>query len=249
MPPASESLPPFQLFSAEHVFTVLIIVMAWVAVILRGRNRDSDAVQLGGRILAIVLVAYHVVETCLRYWILQEPLRQVLPLHICGVLFYIAAYTLWTRRQLAYELTYFWTFAGTSHSLITPDVPVGFPTLQYFSFFASHGLLLLAALYATLVLRLRPRPGSIWRALVALNLFAIAVGLANLTLGTNYMFLLAKPDASTLMDYLGLWPWYLLSLEMLAVISFALWYLPFWRGHRIPETPPLSLRQKGAELN
>lgn len=228
----TESLPPFVLFSVEHGLTVAVIVAAWVAIILRGRNHDASRAHRGGRGLAVTLVAYHVIETWVRYVVLDLPLSQVLPLHVCGILFYISAYALWTRRQLAFEISYYWTFGGTAHSLITPDVPVGFPTLEYFSFFVSHGLLLLAALYLTLVLRLRPRPGSMWKALGAINLFAVLVGAINLVLGTNYMFLMAKPAASTLMDYLGPWPWYLLSLEGIAVVSFALWYLPFWLRER-----------------
>lgn len=224
----SDSLPPFVLFSTEHMVTVAAIVGAWVAVIASARKNGRDAARRGGRSLAMLLVGYHVVETALRHIILDLPVSEVLPLHVCGILFYVSAYALWTERLLAYEISYFWTFAGTAHSLVTPDVPVGFPTLQYFSFFASHGLLLLAALYATMVLRMRPRAGSVWRALVAINLFAVFVGLANLMLGTNYMFLMAKPATATLMDFLGPWPWYLLALEGIAVVSFGLWYLPFW---------------------
>ncbi len=232
MPTADPALPPFELFSGGHLLTLGVIVTAWVAVIFQGRRRDSAAAQRGGRILAIVLLVYKVVDTWAWYTIVDYPPIGLLPLHICDVLFLVSAYTLWTGSQRSYELTYFWTFAGTSHSLITPDVAVGFPSFPYFAFFASHGLLLMAALYATLVLRMRPMPGSVLRAFVALNLYALFVGLVNLVLGTNYMFLMEKPEAATLMDYLGPWPWYLLSLELLALVSFCLWYLPFWIGDR-----------------
>ena len=232
MPNANPALPPFDLFSVEHALTILVIVTAWVAIIFQGRRRGSEAAARGARVLAVVLVAYKLVETWAWYAIIDYPPLGLLPLHVCGILFFVSAWALWTRRQTAYELSYFWTFAGTSHSLVTPDVAVGFPTFPYFAFFTSHGLLLLAALYGTLVLRMRPGRGSVWRAFAAINLFAIFVGLVNLALGTNYMFLMEKPQASTLMDYLGAWPWYLLSLEVLALVSFGLWYLPFWLGDR-----------------
>ncbi len=232
MPTADLALPPFELFSGGHLLTLAVIVAAWVAVIFQGRRRDSEAARRGARALAVALVVYKVVETWAWYSLESYPALGLLPLHICGVLFLISAYTLWTGSQRSYELTYFWTFAGTSHSLITPDVGVGFPTFPYFAFFASHSLLLMAALYATLVLRMRPLPGSVLRAFVAINLYALFVGLVNLVLGTNYMFLMEKPQASTLMDYLGPWPWYVVSLELLALVSFGLWYLPFWIGDR-----------------
>ena len=35
------------------------------------------------------------------------------------------------------------------------------------------------------------------------------------------------PPTTTLFDVLGPWPWYLLALELLALASFALWYVPW----------------------
>jgi uncharacterized membrane protein YwaF len=45
--------------------------------------------------------------------------------------------------------------------------------------------------------------------------------------GGNYMFLARKPDTPSLLDYLGTYPWYLLSLDGVAVVFFLLLYLPF----------------------
>ncbi|GED28899.1 hypothetical protein BCE02nite_00400 [Brevibacillus centrosporus] len=42
------------------------------------------------------------------------------------------------------------------------------------------------------------------------------------------MFVTHKPFQPTLMDYLGPYPWYILSLEGVALGLFCLLYLPFW---------------------
>jgi hypothetical integral membrane protein (TIGR02206 family) len=54
---------------------------------------------------------------------------------------------------------------------------------------------------------------------------------ANVFTGGNYMFLRERPGTLSILDYMGPWPWYILSATLLALALFALLDLPF-RGRR-----------------
>jgi hypothetical integral membrane protein (TIGR02206 family) len=53
------------------------------------------------------------------------------------------------------------------------------------------------------------------------------VGVVNWLLGSNYLFIAHKPDTPSLIDVLGPWPWYILSLEALALVLCLGLYLPY----------------------
>jgi len=49
----------------------------------------------------------------------------------------------------------------------------------------------------------------------------------NLLVGGNYMFLMHKPPTASLLDVLGPWPWYILSLEVVGFLMGGVLYLPW----------------------
>jgi len=164
----------------------------------------------------------------LAWWLAHGArLANLLPLHMCDVTVVLAPVVLLTGHWLCYELLYFWGFGGAVLALLTPAVSWGFPAVHCVCFFALHGLIVASALYATVVMRLRPTLRSLLRAW----LLAIAYGLllipANLAMGTNYMFVLEKPRTPSLLDAMGPWPWYILVASLVALVAMGLCYLPF----------------------
>ena len=83
----------------------------------------------------------------------------------------------------------------------------------------------------------RPTWRSIWKAFWVTNIYAAAVALFNLATESNYLMLSAKPAVPTLVDYLGPWPWYIIGLEVVGVISCVVYYAPFalrdWHTRRV----------------
>ncbi len=65
------------------------------------------------------------------------------------------------------------------------------------------------------------------RAFAALNLFAAAVALINLVLGSNYMYLSAPPGGTLSPFFVGWRPWYIVVLAFVALATFLAVYAPF----------------------
>ena len=94
-------------------------------------------------------------------------------------------------------------------------------------YFVSHGGVIVIICYGVFALGLRPEPGSVGRVFWITNLWAVVAAAVNGVLGTNYLYLCQKPAGVSLADFLPPWPWYILALEVLAVLSFLLYYAPF----------------------
>jgi len=155
----------------------------------------------------------------------------MLPLHLCSVFVFLSAFMLYRRNSTIYEYAYFLGIGGAVQAVLTPDLGMyDFPHFRYFQTFISHGLIVSAAVYMTVVERMRPTWKSFLRVLVWTNVYMLFVGLVNALIGSNYMFIAHPPETASLIDLLGPWPWYLLSLEAIGFVLFFILYLPFAIG-------------------
>jgi hypothetical integral membrane protein (TIGR02206 family) len=150
-----------------------------------------------------------------------------LPLELCDATLCLVILALFTLSRAVFDVAYYCALAGTSMALLTPDLWEQFPSLAACQFFFAHGLAVTATLYLVWSGLARPRAGSAWRAMLAVNLFAAAVGTFNWIFKTNFMYLRAKPENASLLDYLGPWPWYIATTEGVALGLFFLLYIPF----------------------
>ncbi|MFO0709699.1 MAG: TIGR02206 family membrane protein [Sandaracinus sp.] len=215
--------PPFQPFGLLHLVTVAIVLTVIAAVVAWGRRVPATQARAIARGLGVILAVYYVVEGVVRVTLLGVEPVLLLPMELCSALFFIGAYALYTHSAIALEVLFFWAFAGTVHALITPTPGEGFPSLEYVRYFVCHGLLVLVATYAVLALDLALSWRSALRALLALQLWELVVAVVDLALDQNFMYLRHAPPSPTLIDSLGPWPVYLVSLELVGTASFFLW--------------------------
>ncbi|HJS57574.1 MAG TPA: TIGR02206 family membrane protein, partial [Vicinamibacteria bacterium] len=136
------------------------------------------------------------------------------------------------ERRVA-EPLYFFALAGTLPGILTPELPVGFPSVRFLAYFSTHGLVVISASVLTFGFGLLPARGAPWRAFLLLNLYALLVTPVNLALGTNFLYLRAKPASGTPFDWFGPWPYYILGLE----VAFLGVFLLLDRTHQLARTP------------
>lgn len=218
---------PFQQLGAAHVAALLVIL--GIVIFFWRYPRAFRGRRAVRYTLAALLVTnelgWHAWHVYYGLWSVQE----MLPLDLCNLLVFTSAFTLVTKNQAAYEFTYLLGIPAASQVLVTPALgPFGFPHVLFFQIFLSHGGVVLAALYLTLVEGMRPQSWrSVGRVAAWTTLYAVVIFILNQVLGSNYLFLAYKPPASTLIDYLGPWPWYILSMEAIGLALVTLLYLPF----------------------
>ena len=162
-----------------------------------------------------------------------------LPLHLTDVVTIVAVLALWTQRPLLVELTWFWGLTASLQAVLTPDLgSADFPELLWLTFFVTHCGAVVAAVMLVVGCGIHPRPGAVKRAFAATVAVAAAAATANLLTGGNYMWLREKPEAGSLLDLMGPWPWYILGAGLLGLLLFWLLDLPYRRRRSVLTTPP-----------
>ena|SRR5438105_9379533 len=219
--------PHFKIFGPVHLailgsVPIVAAILAWIQRSVQGRKGLRLGLALVLLLNAVVWHAYMWMRGWLRF-------PDSLPLELCDATLCLAFIALTTLNATVFDLAYYGALAGTSMALLTPDLWEAFPSLSTVEFFVIHGLAVASVLYLVWSGEARPRPGSVWRAMLGVNVYAAAVGTFNYIFKTNYMYLRSKPASRSLLDYLGPWPWYIASSEVVALLLFGLLYLPFWR--------------------
>jgi hypothetical integral membrane protein (TIGR02206 family) len=228
---------PFQIFYPPHLVVIAILILLYLSLIYVRRNASPRFKDIFRHILAVVLLVNELSWHWWNWYVGQWTIQTMLPLHVCSMLVFVSALMLVTKSKRIYEYAYFMGIGAAMQAVLTPDLGIyGFPHYRFFQTFISHGGIILAALFMTVVENYRPYWKSLGRVFMGMNLYMGVVFLINSLIGSNYMFIMRKPDTPSLMDVLGPWPWYLLSLEAIGITICLLLYLPYmiydWRNRK-----------------
>jgi hypothetical integral membrane protein (TIGR02206 family) len=221
-------LRPFVPFGAAHVGALACVALVAGLLVLLVRARTGLAKSVRWVLAAgiVGLLSFELAVASREGWLSW---KTVLPLELCDAALVLAVATLLRPRRAPAEIVYFWAGSGTLVAMLTPELPWGFPRWEFVVFFGLHGLVLVAALVLVFGLGLRPRPGAPWRMLGITAGWAAFVGLVNLVLGTNFMYLRHKPTVATPLDWMGPWPVYVGVCGIVALVLFHVLALPFRR--------------------
>jgi hypothetical integral membrane protein (TIGR02206 family) len=220
--------PSFAMFSTEHVLAIVMLFLSLFLLFLtKNILHRQDHLRVIERIFAMSLlimeIFHHIWMATTGRWSLSGSL----PLELCSISLLVAIALLWTGNRRLYMFVFFAGIGGAIQAIGTPVLDVGFPHFRYFHFFYTHIGIILAALYFTWIKRYRPTFRGIVSTMIVLNILLPFIFFVNQLFDANYMFLRMKPENGSLLDVLGPYPWYILSLEAVAFIIFALLWLAF----------------------
>ncbi len=216
----------FHVFDAQHLFTLCVIFALCILVSWAARHSSNHKwlrwlIGLALLSYAVCVYAQQAIGNFLSW-------QYSLPLELCNLVLIACIVSLFRPIRVAIEIAYFWGLGGVLQATVTPDLAQGFPSWDFMLFFWGHGATLLAIIFLISEREFRPRKGSVARMMLALNIYGLVVGVLDALMGWNYGYLCRKPSEPSLLDFLGPWPWYLLSIEVIAFLTFLLLDLP-WR--------------------
>src|SRR5882724_6999344 len=221
--------PEFQPYGLPHltvIFLTIVLPFALAAIVWCTKSRSAEKVILG--ILSAALVLNYVVYLIFIRSRGTTGWQQMLPLQLCDWGMVVVIVAMSTENQRWFEVAYFWGIGGTLQAVLTPNLHFGFPDWRFISFFTSHSGIIIAVVFLMLTRRYRPYPMSIVRTFIWSEFYFVVTLIADELTGFNYGFLLHKPEAFSILNFLSdSRPLYLLEMHGVALLFFLGLYAPF----------------------
>jgi len=214
--------------SFEHIIPVFFaFVFAFFFIrfsIKWSANKQQKALHFFAVFVSLTIIIFHAYYFSLGNYNFKTDL----PLYLCSFIALLIPIFTYYRKYWMYEVLLFWIVAGTLQGVITPDIAEGFPTFDYFRYWIVHLGLLIIIFYATFVFGMRPTFKSIFKSVLALQVYVVMMVAINALLDANYFYLNEKPKSASVLDYFGDWPYYIIVTQLILVPYFLVIYLPFY---------------------
>ncbi|WP_223700476.1 YwaF family protein [Sutcliffiella deserti] len=211
--------------SSSHIASIILAVLLIILLFIFRKQKFTRT--YGKWLILISLIGS---EIWLNAWYFSTgmwDIKYTLPFQLCSISLYLCIWTLLTKQNLSFEIVYFIGLGGALQAILTPELFYDFPHFRFIHFFVAHIAIILSVFYMIWVEGKLIRFKSLWKAFGFLQLIALIVYFINRLTDGNYMFLARKPSNASLIDFLGPYPWYILSLEAVVIILFLVLYLPF----------------------
>ena len=224
------SVPEFHAYDIPHLTVILLTIV--LPFVLAAIVRQTKSARLERVIVValstILILNYATYLVFVRYRGGAVTWQQLLPLQLCDWGMVVVIIAMWTGRQRWFEVAYFWGIGGTVQAVLTPNLHFGFPDFRFFSFFISHCGIIVGVVFLMLTRHYRPQPMSIVRVFLWSEFYFVVTMIADELTGYNYGFLLHKPEAFSILNFLSdSRPLYLVQMHGLALLFFLVLYAPF----------------------
>lgn len=220
-----EKFEPFQI---THWTGLLAVIIMGYLTIKKGLSySNAESRSRFGLMVASIPIVFYISRDLYTAYLGIYDYKIDLPLHLCRMSALLLPLMHYTRNRLIFGVLYFWTFVGAGNALATPDLVIDFPSVEYFVYFIGHSYLIVGVFYAIFVYKMTPGWKDFRNAVIGTNIYVLLSMGFNSILGSNYFYTLGKPDVPSLLDYLGPWPMYLITGQLLMFGLFFIVLTPF----------------------
>ncbi len=238
------NLDTFEKGTLTHGLVLAASVLLIGLVVLtsrRLRSKDPKRAQAMRWWMGIAVLLFEILHNV--YWLgLREEgfnLKESLPLHICDVAGLIAAAALLFPSRRIVTILYFWGVGLSSLAFVVPVITKGPAYVEFWTFWASHLLIVGGAVFFVLAEGYRPRLKDLFFALTVTFAYIMLLLVIDIAIDANYGYVGRESEAT---GFLGAWPFPRLPLLIFAgvLLETAAW-LPFgvmdWQRTREARRP------------
>ena len=202
----------------------IVISLLVISLILLFFNRASSEWKLRfTKLLAYSSILVYMSTTIIAIFAKEWSIQDFLPLHLCNISYFICILVLLNKKQWMYEWALLLAMPSAFNALITPELIWGSNNWHIFEYYFTHAILILVPLYLMFVMNYKLRIFSWWKTFLRAQIVFLIVYSLNLMLGTNYMFLLSKPEVNNPL-IIGDWPFYILFVQLFGLLHIAIIY-------------------------
>jgi len=232
-----ENVPGSLDLEAYNIYHFLAVSVTFILAILifvfRNKLRNNGKIDIRVRIIATIIAfsleaGFHISNLVYH----TDFVMNLIPLDLCAISLWLSfTLTIWKNEKI-FKVLYFWGIGGVI-SLFYPDIEgIGPDRLRYYHFFGVHSYIVLTVLYFLIVYGYKINFKALARAVCILFPITFVVHFIDMlfynTYKADWMFLVAPPDISSILDLLPKGGWlYYFSILLIGLFVFAMLYLPW----------------------
>ena len=227
----------FEPFSSLHGLIILLFLSATALLVSVGARLDPTARLRLDRNLGMAIIALWIYSN--GWWLLPERFdaARALPLHVCDVTSLLAGIVLLAPRRTLRAILYFWGIGMSLQAVLTPEIAFEPDTIWFWIFWASHSAIIAIAVYDIAVRGFRPDWGDFKTAVAVGVVYLAVVFTINLVFDYNYGYVgNARPGETSVIDFLGPWPYRVVLMAVLVIGVMALLMAPWHVARKSRDT-------------
>ena len=219
----------FQLFSYIHITTIFVVIGSSILIPISFKVFFNSRININiSYIIGFILITHELIKPFYRYHFYNDPFVEIIPLHMCHLASLSMGLFFFTKKDIFFEIGYFWGMTGNIMAILTPDLDFFF-NWQYFTYYFGHSMLLLSIVFALLCLNHNINFKSVIRVISITLTFLPFIYLLNFILGNeaNYWYLNTIPEATSILSFLPNPPLNIIFLVPIGLILMMSVYMPY----------------------